>query len=61
MRLKNGPPQGRSYLPRPVQLERPLTRQAALISDIAHVYDNSKLNRPPARILSFTAYAADLW
>ncbi|PHR91921.1 MAG: hypothetical protein COA69_09730 [Robiginitomaculum sp.] len=33
----------------------PLIRQAALLSDIAHIYDNSKLNQPPERIMSFTA------
>lgn len=33
----------------------PLIRQAALLSDIAHIYDNSKLNRPPERVMSFTA------
>ena len=31
----------------------PLIRQAALLSDAAHVYDNSALNRPPERILTF--------
>ena len=31
----------------------PLIRQAALESDVAHVYDNSKLNHPPERVLSF--------
>ena len=33
----------------------PLIRQAALLSDIAYVFDNSKLNRPPERVLTFTA------
>ena len=33
----------------------PLIRQAALLSDVAHVYDNSALNRPPERIISFRA------
>lgn len=33
----------------------PLIRQAALVSDIAHVFDNSKLNSPPQRVLTFTA------
>lgn len=32
----------------------PLIRQAVLISDIAHIYDNSKLNLPPERIMTFT-------
>lgn len=32
----------------------PLIRQAALLSDIAHVFDNSKLNHPPERVLTFT-------
>ena len=32
----------------------PLIRQAALLSDVAHVFDNSQLNRPPERVLSFT-------
>lgn len=31
----------------------PLIRQAVLISDVAHVFDNSALNCPPERILSF--------
>lgn len=31
----------------------PLIRQAILMADFAHVYDNSKLNVPPARIISF--------
>lgn len=31
----------------------PLIRQAVLLADVAHVYDNSALNRPPDRILSF--------
>ena len=31
----------------------PLIRQAAIESDVAHVYDNSKLNHPPERVLSF--------
>lgn len=31
-----------------------LIRQAVLLSDIAHIYDNSKLNQPPQRVLSFT-------
>lgn len=29
-----------------------LIRKAALIADIAHVYDNSSLNQPPRRVLS---------
>lgn len=33
----------------------PLIRQAVLRSDLAHVYDNSKLNLPPERMLSFRA------
>lgn len=33
----------------------PLIRQAALLSDIAHIFDNSKLNHPPERVLTFTA------
>jgi predicted ABC-type ATPase len=33
----------------------PLIRQAALLCDVAHVYDNSALNRPPERIISFQA------
>ena len=32
-----------------------LIRQAALKSDVAHVYDNSKLNHPPERVLSFSS------
>ncbi|MHA1564637.1 MAG: zeta toxin family protein [Alphaproteobacteria bacterium] len=32
----------------------PLIRQAALMSDLAHIYDNSRLNLPPQRVLSFT-------
>lgn len=32
----------------------PLIRQAILQSDIGHVFDNSRLNRPPARALSFS-------
>lgn len=35
----------------------PLIRQAALLADVAHVYDNSALNTPPARMLSFKAGA----
>ena len=31
----------------------PLIRQAALLADVAHVYDNSSLNQPPRRVLSF--------
>ena len=31
----------------------PLIRQAALLSDVAHVFDNSKLNQPPECVLSF--------
>lgn len=31
----------------------PLIRQAILKSDIGHVFDNSKLNHPPLRMLSF--------
>lgn len=33
----------------------PLIRQAALLSDIAHIFDNSKLNQPPERVMSFMA------
>ena len=33
----------------------PLIRQAALESDVAHVYDNSKLNHLPQRVLSFSS------
>jgi predicted ABC-type ATPase len=33
----------------------PLIRQAILSSDIGHVFDNSQLNRPPVRALSFTS------
>jgi len=33
----------------------PLIRQAVLLSDIAHIYDNSKLNHPPQRVMTFTA------
>ena len=33
----------------------PLIRQAALLSDIAHIFDNSKLNQPPERVMSFSA------
>lgn len=32
----------------------PLIRQAILSSDIGHVFDNSRLNQPPVRVLSFT-------
>ena len=32
----------------------PLIRQAAHLSDIAHIFDNSKLNHPPERVLTFT-------
>lgn len=32
----------------------PLIRQAALVSDIAHIFDNSRLNTPPERMLSFS-------
>lgn len=32
----------------------PLIRQAILSSDIGHVFDNSQLNQPPVRALSFT-------
>lgn len=31
----------------------PLIRQAILQSDVGHVFDNSKLNQPPQRALSF--------
>lgn len=31
----------------------PLIRQAILLSDIGHVFDNSQLNQPPQRALSF--------
>ena len=33
----------------------PLIRQAVLMSDVGHVFDNSKLNTPPERVLSFRA------
>ena len=33
----------------------PLIRQAILASDIGHVFDNSALNTPPQRMLSFEA------
>lgn len=32
----------------------PLIRQAVLQSDVAHIFDNSHLNQPPERVLSFT-------
>jgi len=32
----------------------PLIRQAILSSDIGHIFDNSQLNQPPVRMLSFT-------
>ncbi len=32
----------------------PLIRQAILRSDIGHVFDNSQLNQPPVRAVSFT-------
>ena len=32
----------------------PLIRQAILASDIGHVFDNSQLNQPPVRAVSFT-------
>ncbi|SLN70111.1 Zeta toxin [Roseovarius albus] len=32
----------------------PLIRQAALHSDVAHIFDNSRLNQPPERVMSFT-------
>lgn len=32
----------------------PLIRQAILSSDIGHVFDNSQLNQPPVRAVSFT-------
>ena len=31
----------------------PLIRKAVLLSDVAHVFDNSRLNMPPERMLSF--------
>ncbi|WP_299507467.1 zeta toxin family protein [uncultured Roseobacter sp.] len=31
----------------------PLIRQAVLLSDVGHVFDNSALNEPPKRVLSF--------
>lgn len=31
----------------------PLIRQAILQSDVGHVFDNSRLNHPPLRVLSF--------
>lgn len=33
----------------------PLVRQAILQSDVGHVFDNSGLNKPPERMLSFEA------
>lgn len=33
----------------------PLIRQAVLQSDVGHAFDNSHLNRPPRRVLSFNA------
>ena len=33
----------------------PIIREAMHLCDIGHVYDNSKLNEPPERILGFTA------
>jgi predicted ABC-type ATPase len=35
----------------------PLIRQAVLLSDAAHVYDNSAPNQPPERILTFRSGA----
>ncbi|WP_420337004.1 zeta toxin family protein [Roseibium sp.] len=32
-----------------------LIREAILLSEIGHVFDNSKLNQPPERVLSFSA------
>ena len=31
-----------------------LIRQAVLLADLGHVFDNSGLNTPPERVLSFT-------
>ena len=31
-----------------------LIRQAVMLSDVAHIYDNSKLNLPLVRVMSFT-------
>jgi len=31
----------------------PLIRKAVLLSDVGHVFDNSRLNQPPRRIISF--------
>ncbi len=31
----------------------PLIREAALLADVAHVFDNSALNQPPERVISF--------
>ena len=33
----------------------PLIRQAALQADMAHIFDNSRLNQPPERLITFTA------
>lgn len=33
----------------------PIIREAALLCDIAHVFDNSALNTPPHRVMSFTS------
>lgn len=35
----------------------PLIRQAVLLSELGHVYDNLVLNRPPERILTFLSGA----
>jgi len=33
----------------------PLIRQAALQADMAHIFDNSRLNQPPERLITFKA------
>jgi len=33
----------------------PLIRKAVLMSDVGHVFDNSRLNAPPSRIITFKA------
>ncbi len=32
----------------------PIIREAVLLADVAHIFDNSKLNQPPARMVTFT-------
>ena len=31
----------------------PIIREAVLLSDVGHIYDNSKLNQPPGRVMTF--------